>query len=192
MQKAKTQSLRGLQDATEFAIRQENDGISFFKDAARRSHNPLGRAMFLSFVEDEKEHIRRIKMMMSGIIEPETGMGEYQPDCPRERLKTIFEELMGNIDNEAPADASDLDAIKIALTIERKVYKFYEVASREVSSAREKELYKFLAKEEIIHFQILKNAYNHLSSIADWNVKTADRTYEAWMELIKEKDSRFG
>lgn len=180
-----------LQDATNFALKLEIDGITFFREAAVKTHNPLGKAMFLSFVEDEKEHIRRIKMMTAGIVEPETNIGEYEPHGPRERLKTIFEEMLENVDKEVSADASDLDAIKIALNIERKVYKFYEVASREALSGREKELYKFLAREEIIHFQILKNAYSHLSSIDKLRVKEADQTYEAWMELIKEKDPRF-
>lgn len=181
-----------LQDATNFAIKQENDGLRFFQDAAKKTNNQLGKAMFLSLVEDEKEHIRRIKMMTAGVVVPETHIGEYESYGPRERLKTIFEEMQENIDKEVPVDANDLDVIKIALHIERKVYKFYEVASREALNVREKELYKFLAKEEIIHFQILKNAYSHLSNIDKWNVKEADRTYEAWMELIREKDPRFG
>lgn len=180
-----------LRDATNFAIKQEMDGITFFLEAAAKTNNPLGKAMFLSFVEDEKEHVRRIKMMTAGVIEPETNIGEYEPHGPRERLKTIFEEMQENVNEEIPANASDLDAIKIALNIERKVYKFYEVASRETLNVREKELYKFLAREEIIHFQILKNAYNHLSSLDKWAVKEANQIYEAWIELIKERDPRF-
>ena len=180
-----------LQDATNFALKQENDGIKFFYEAAEKARNPLGRAMFLSFIEDEKDHIRRIKMMTAGIVEPENTLGEFDGEGPRERLKTIFEEMHGNIDKEIPEDASDLDAIKIALNIERKVYKFYEVVSAEALNVREKELYKFLAKEEIIHFQILKNAYSHLSNLDKWQVKESGRTYEAWMELIKDKDPRF-
>ena len=180
-----------LQDAMTFAIRQENDGIDFFQKAAERTHNQLGKAMFLSFVEDEKEHIRRIKMMTAGIVEPNVKYDENEASGPRGRLRTIFKEMQGDIDKEIPAEASDLDAIKIALTIERKVYKFYEVISREALNVREKELYKFLAKEEIIHFQILKNAYTHLKNIDGWQTKESGKTYEAWMELIKERDPRF-
>lgn len=180
-----------LKDATSFAIKQENEGIKFFIEAAEKTTNPLGKAMFKSFIEDEKEHIRRIKMMTTGMIEPEESIGELNPDNPRERLKTIFEEMSGEIDNEVTTDANDLDAIKIALNIERKVYKFYETASSESTNVREKELYKFLAKEEIIHFQILKNAYTHLSNINSWKLNEIDKTYKAWMELINEKDARF-
>lgn len=180
-----------LQDAMSFAIRQENDGISFFRMAAERTHNQLGKAMFLSFIEDEKEHIRRIKMMTAGIVEPDVSHDENEDSGPRERLRTIFKEMQGNIGKEIPAEASDLDAIKIALTIERKVYKFYEVVSKEALNVREKELYKFLAKEEIIHFQILKNAYTHLKNIEEWQTKESEKTYAAWMELIKERDPRF-
>lgn len=182
---------KGLLDATNFAIKQENEGIKFFIEAAEKTTNPLGKAMFKSFIEDEKEHIKRIKMMTAGIIEPETAIGEMNTDTPRERLRTIFEEMSQDIDKEVSASTTDLDAIKIALNIERKVYKFYEVASREAQNVREKELYKFLAKEEIIHFQILKNAYTHLSNLDKWELKEVDKTYDAWMELINEKDPRF-
>ncbi|MGR3218980.1 MAG: ferritin family protein [Candidatus Anammoxibacter sp.] len=183
---------RILRDAANFALRQENDGIKFFCEAAEKAHNPLGKAMFRSFIEDEKEHIRRLEMMTAGIVEPEKTPGSFEDDGPRERLKTIFEEMQGSISNDIPTDAGDLDAIKIALNIERKVYKFYEAISAEALNVREKELYKFLAREEIIHFQILKNAYTHLSNLDKWHVEETDRTYEAWMELIKDKDPRFG
>lgn len=180
-----------LYDATAFAIRLENDGITFFAEAAERTRNPLGKVMFLSFLEDEKEHIRRIKMLTLGIVEPETCIGELDPDNPRERLKTIFKDMSKKIKKEVTTDSNDLDAIKVALNIERKVYKFYENASTRALNVREKELYKFLAKEEIIHFQILKNAYTYLSNLDKWKAKEVHRTYEIWMELIKEKDSRF-
>lgn len=179
-------------DTISLALRQENDGIKFFLEAADRTKNLLGRAMFLSFVEDEKEHIRRIKMIISGIIEPDISFEELEAHGPRQRLKTIFEEMRENIVKEIPADTSELNAVKIAMNIERRVYKFYENASREVMNVREKELYRFLAKEEIIHFQILKNAYNYLRNLEKWVAKDVDQTYEAWMNLLHERDPRFG
>lgn len=174
------------------ALRQENDGLNFFLEAAERAKNPLGKAMFLSFVEDEKEHIRKIKMMIAGIIEPDIDLEELEHGGPRRRLKTVFYEMRGNITKEIPTDVSDMDAIKIAMNIERKVYKLYENASRETLNVREKELYRFLAKEEIIHFQILKNAYSYLHNLEKWALKDIDRTYEAWINLIRERDPRFG
>ena len=180
-----------LFEAVNFAIQMENDGIEFFRKAAARTTNQFGKVMFLSFVEDEKEHIRRIKMMTAGLVEPESAVDEYG-HSPRERLKTIFKDMQSSIADEIPAEASDLDAIKVSLNIERKVYKFYEVAARESLSVREKELYKFLAKEEIIHFQILKNAYTHLSNISKWNVKSFGKAYEEWLELIRDRDPRYG
>lgn len=181
---------RSLLDVTNFAIEQENEGIKFFINAANKTQNPLGKAMFTSFVEDERDHIKRIKMMTSGMITPEDNIVSLEPHGPRERLKTIFEELIHTVNDVSP-DANDLDAIKVAMNIERKVYKFYEIASTEASNSREKELYKFLAREEIIHFQILKNAYNHLSNLSKWNLKESNNTPNAWMELIREKDPRF-
>ncbi len=181
-----------LVEAVNFAIQLENDGIEFFLKAAARTKNQLGKVMFLSFVEDEKEHIRRIKMMTAGLIEPESAAAAREYSSPRDRLKTIFKDMQSVITDEVHTEASDLDAIKISLNIERKVYKFYEVAAKESFSVREKELYKFLAKEEIIHFQILKNAYTHLSNIANWNVKRHGKTYEEWMEIIKDIDPRYG
>ncbi len=180
-----------LYEATNFAIKQENEGIAFFLKAAENTVNPLGKAMFRSFVEDEKEHVRRIKMMTAGMVEPETAQDDQDPSGPRDRLETIFKEMQGHIEAEVTPETNDLDAIRIALNIERKVYKFYETAACETSNVREKELYKFLAKEEIIHFQILKNAYTHLSNLDKRNAKEADRTYEIWMDLIKDRDPRF-
>ena len=47
-----------LKDIKSIALQMEMDGIKFYSDLANKTLHPMGRAMFKSFVEDEKLHQR--------------------------------------------------------------------------------------------------------------------------------------
>ena len=43
-------------NAVEIAIKMETDAIKFYKEAAARTNHPVGKKMFESITEDEKQH----------------------------------------------------------------------------------------------------------------------------------------
>src|SRR3990172_384052 len=54
-----------LKDIKSMAIQMEVDGIKFYSDLAAKTLHPMGRAMFKSFVEDEKLHAKRLRALLS-------------------------------------------------------------------------------------------------------------------------------
>ncbi|MBI2556122.1 MAG: hypothetical protein HYW13_01640 [Planctomycetes bacterium] len=60
-----------LKDIKSMAIQMEMDGIKFYSDLAAKTLHPMGKAMFKSFVEDEKLHAKRLRALLSFIIHSE-------------------------------------------------------------------------------------------------------------------------
>lgn len=169
------------------AIKQERDGIQFYTDAAARSRHHLGKAMFTSFAGDEKEHLNRLEKLLK--VE-----GELQDDLPeiagmtsaKERLLSVFGQMKDGTEYTIHPEADDIDALKIAIEIEKNGHKLYEKACSEADDTRIRELFKFLAKEEIIHYEILRNTYNYLDGIDKLHAKEEDRGYDLWVRMINE------
>lgn len=173
--------------ALTLAIEQENDGIQFYIDAANKCKHPLGKTMFQSFVEDEKEHLKRLKTLQKveagSIMKSEERTGY---SGAKERLKSVFSNMRDTLKSVIQPETDDLEAIKIAMNIEMKGHELYKNGLKAASNPREKELYRFLAKEEIIHFEILKNTYNYLDNLDKWKAKEDDRGYDLWIRMINE------
>lgn len=174
--------------ALTLAIEQENDGIQFYMEAANKCKHPLGKTMFLSFIEDEKEHLKRLKTFQKA----EAGLSIMKDEemtgysGAKERLKSVFHNMRDELKSVIQPEMDDLEAIKIAMDIEMKGHQLYKNGLKASSNPREKELYRFLAKEEIIHFEILKNTYNYLDNLDKWKAKEDDRAYDLWIRMINE------
>ncbi|MGR3219857.1 MAG: ferritin-like domain-containing protein [Candidatus Anammoxibacter sp.] len=174
-------------DVLSVAIKQESDGIKFYTDAYEKCKHHLGKAMFKSFADDEKEHLKRLKKLQ----EAETG--SFQNDVAesniveaKERLLSVFGRMKDRLESTIQPESDDMEALKVAIELERTGHRLYETAYDETNDVRAKELYKFLAKEEIIHYEILRNTYNYLNSVDKLHAKDEDRGYDLWARMINE------
>lgn len=171
----------------DIAIKQESDGIKFYTEAAGKCRHHLGKAMFQSFVEDEKEHLKRLrKLQKAEIGSLKDAKHESDTVGAKERLLSVFCQIKDKLEITIQPESDDIEAIKIAMEIEKGGHRLYEKAYEDAGDAREKELYKFLAKEEIIHYELLKNTYNYLNSVDKLHAKEEDRGYELWVRMINE------
>ncbi|MGR3178613.1 MAG: ferritin-like domain-containing protein [Candidatus Anammoxibacter sp.] len=174
-------------DVLNIAIKQESDGIKFYTEAAGKCKHHLGKAMFKSFADDEKEHLKRLEKLQ------ETEMGSFKDDgleskivCAKERLLSVFTQMKDRLESTIQPESDDMEALKVAIELERTGHRLYETAYDETNDARAKELYKFLAKEEIIHYEILRNTYNYLNNVDKLHAKDEDRGYDLWARMINE------
>ena len=154
-----------LKDIKSSALQMELDGIKFYNDLAEKTFHPLGKAMFKSFVEDEKLHV-------NDIINP------------KERLTTIFQKMGDELKKKVNPSTNDIDAIKLAIEIEENGIKFYEKYAKEAVDAKEKETYRFLAGEEKTHLDILKNSLEYIQNTELWEAEKEGRIYEMWINMI--------
>lgn len=172
-----------LKDIKSTALQMEMDGIKFYSDLANKTLHPMGRAMFKSFVEDEKLHAKRLRVLLSS----PTVVEKKDTRNPAERLSTIFQEMGEALKKKVNANTNDIEAIKLAVKIEEQGITFYEKAAKNTADVKERELYRFLAGEEKIHLSILKNTLEYLENTELWDEEDVGRIYDMWMNMVNKK-----
>ena len=71
----------------------------------------------------------------------------------------------------AKPTASELEALKMAMTMEDKSYSFYRSRNEEAASPAEKAFYQALSAEERVHYLALLDAYDYLLNPQGWFTK---------------------
>ncbi|HHT9107435.1 MAG TPA: ferritin-like domain-containing protein [Candidatus Wunengus sp. YC63] len=175
-----------LKDIKSMAIQMEMDGIKFYSDLAAKTLHPMGKAMFKSFVEDEKLHAKRLRALLSTQNETVQAKGKSAVN-PRERLITIFQNMGDELRKKINVNTNDIEAVKLALGIEEEGIKFYEQAAKESQDKKDSETYRFLAGEEKTHFSILKNTLEYLENNELWEAESEGRIYDMWMNMVNKK-----
>ena len=122
-----------LKDIKSMAIQMEMDGIKFYSDLAAKTLHPMGKAMFKSFVEDEKLHAKRLRSLLS-TQSKSIPASEKSTVTPRERLVTIFQNMDDELKRKINVNTNDIEAVKLAMGIEEKGAKFYEQAAKETDN----------------------------------------------------------
>lgn len=163
------------------ALKLENDGYQFYISASKKTKNLLGKEMLKSIAEEEKDHIKRIKAVYEGLKKstewPETSKAPAGKKVYVE-FKTIFNKVSADIKKSLEIDPGDIEAIKVAMEMEKTGYKFYQERSEKAANLFEKEFYAILVKEESNHYEVLENTYEYLSNPGDWFSKKERPIYE--------------
>lgn len=149
------------------AVRTEIDGARFYQELADRAEAPLAKAMFASFVKDEHRHLEVIEAIFAGV--PAGRISRlFRPGMPAKRLQTIFAKHKGKAVRRVPATASEVDAIRLALEMEKKSFELYHHEAEKVTVEAEKKILRRLALEENEHYEILSNTIAYLTDGGNW------------------------
>jgi len=148
--------------SVEIARKMETEAVEFYRGAAAKAQNPVGKEMFLSIAKDEAGHLGMLKDIIEGCA---LKITEAQPI---KQVKTIFEEMKGKMMARVPATATEVDALKIAMEMEKESVAFYTKAAAEAKSEGEKCLFNRLVQEEEEHFRIFNNTHSFLTDTGNW------------------------
>lgn len=151
-----------MKDAIETAIKMETDAIAFYSEAADKTVHPFGKEMFKGFVKDENRHLRMLKEILKGINI------EFEFIRPKETIKTVFSEQKASMLERVKALENELEAVKIALHMEKDGFDYYKAAADRATDPREKELFERMAVEENDHYAILNETYTFLDNTGNW------------------------
>jgi rubrerythrin len=148
--------------ALEMAVKMENDAVEFYKKCAEKTNSPIGKKMFLSIAEDEMYHAACAMDVLNG--------KKFKPPStsPKQDMKSIYEKSKAELLQKASADASDIEALTIAMKMEKEGYEFYKKSAEAAASAEEKALFSCLANDEQEHFTIFQNTCSLLSDTSNW------------------------
>lgn len=157
-----------LKKLIELAIQMEKDGINFYENLAVKVPYESARKMIASFADDERRHLKILNDIFSGItsMDIERYLAE---NSPKEKVKTVFDEIQGNIDAVTLQD--ELSALKIAMDMEEKSYRLYDEAFSVETDEALKKLWKRLADEERRHYDIFWNTYDFISNPEEWTLR---------------------
>ena len=158
-------------EALGIAVNMEEEGIAFYKKTAERMTDPFAKKMFLSIAEDERRHKRIFEQMAQAEGVTPADVGQAETDGPIARIQAIFKELGRKVKEDLDPEDSQIDALNIAIDMEKKAYDFYNSAAQDCPDAGEQEILRKIAKEENEHWRIFDDTKLYLTDQAEWNIK---------------------
>ena len=156
-------------DAIQVGLDTEKEGLEMYTRLAKESKNPVASKMFEGLSGDEKAHLKMIKEVARGMGLSD-ALEEAQEGSARQRMKTIFSDAKGIVDETLPAKADEFDAIRTAMQFEKKGYSFYQDAADEAADEDQKALFERLAEEENEHYRILEETLSYLEDAGAWTI----------------------
>jgi len=149
-------------NAIEISIKMETDAIAYYSEAAEKTENPVGKKMFQSIIGDEKRHLKMLEDLFKGLDIT------IKDVSPMENVKTVFEQHRDDMKERVPATANEMDALKVAMGMEKEGIEFYTKAAANAKTDKEKALFERLAQEEKQHYQVFANTHFFMSDTGSW------------------------
>ena len=159
-------------NALEVALENEQREREFYLKQARRTRNPLGKAMFQQIADEELEHYERLKELHEKWKEGERWPETVPLKVENTVVKNVLKDMIKKIEKIPPGDADDLEAIQEAIEFEADGAIFYASLRDKVTDSKEKRFFNLLADMEHEHFVSLKDTEEFLTNPAAWYRKT--------------------
>ena len=165
-------------NALEVALNNEKNEREFYLKNARRTNNPLGRAMFKQIGDDELEHYERLKQLHQRWEKQEKWPETVPLKVKDTNVKDILAGFYKKADEMSEGDADDLKAVRTALDFEAKGTKYYAELRDKVSDPKEKQFFDLLSKIENEHYLSLKDTEEYLTDPVSWYRKVEHHTLD--------------
>lgn len=150
-------------NAIKVAIKTENDAITFYEEAARKTKHPIGKKMFLSIMEDEKNHLQSMKDILHSLpLKSRDAAG------PMKRIRTVFEKSRDTLLGRVRAATDEMEALRVAMQMETTSIEFYVKLSGKAKTSSERALFAQLVKEEQQHYAVFSETYFFLANSENW------------------------
>jgi rubrerythrin len=149
-------------EALGVAVKMEQEGSRFYRQAAKTAKDPLAKKMFLSLAKDEDRHERIFKEMAekAGVVPIEAK--DMKGIALLNRMEELFRGAARKAKGAAKAGESQVKAIDIALGMEEQSYVYYTNAAKQLRDPKEKEILRKIAEEENDHFRLLNDTRLYL------------------------------
>jgi len=160
---------KGMSDKerVDLALKTENDGSAFYRQAAERTAHKLARAAFELLAKEELRHVALIEALaqrLSGKGGPVTVDSPTKGSLAR-GIKTIYESAMSE---KAKGDLDAAKAYEKAIELEKRISALYFEHGRESESDEARTLFNVLYREEQDHLTLLEDMYNYLTKPDQW------------------------
>ncbi len=154
-------------DALNKAIHSEKMALATYLKFARETKVPSGKDMFIRLSQEEFGHReileKELHSLMSGKawVRPAFASSEIEALLPRlgdQQAKTQAEQ----------GTSDDLQALNIALDMEKKALGFYRRESEKATDATARKMYARLAEMEDSHAVLIQAEIDHIKDMGFW------------------------
>lgn len=156
-----------IEEVLKKAIKMEEEGFDFYKQAEARTASRTGKSMF-SFLADYEVHHKRLLEGLLKNITPDAR--DLDIPLPKERLHSVFDEARRNMEKAVPATADDVEALTFAMGKETESYQMYHRAAADSADPGVKAVFNRMAIEEEQHYEILEQTRYYLKEYAVWTL----------------------
>jgi rubrerythrin len=150
------------------ALKLEEEGRQFFREAAGRFESQLARQTFEFLAAEEDRHIERIREFYGSIESSgETHLPASTGPSAEQRLRS-FNERLAALREEIKPSASDIEAYEYGLRFENGAEDFYRKCLQESNDPNVRRFYEWLIGEEEMHGRVLSSCLRFARDPAAW------------------------
>ena len=153
----------GMVLTLELTLAIERRGYTFYTNASRKTKNGSGRLMFQRLAAEESDHLRRLQQEHRSLLEKNQWLKREPVRLPLSRK--IVEEIFPQkelLKIEVKDETSDIDALNIAMNLERRSHQFFKDFADHISDTNGRKIFMDFAKDEESHLKALVAEYNTL------------------------------
>lgn len=155
-------------NALEVALNNELQEHRFYMEHARKTANPVGRAMFEQIAVEEMEHYARLRELHGKWSREEKWPETVPLKVKSTAVKDVLSKMIREAGQGAAGDRNDLEALETAIEFEANGALYYARLRDQVTDPREKAFFNLLADIEHEHFVLLKDTQEYLADPAGW------------------------
>jgi rubrerythrin len=149
------------------SLKLELNGQSFFEQVADATHNELGKKMFMKLANDEAQHLKVFSDIFTKMVGEDWK--KYVGDLKAREKAPMIEALAKKVASAGKESrASELEAISIAMDLERNAIEFFCNAAEKTGDIKAKEIFSKIADEERLHYDLLQAQHDHLTNSGYW------------------------
>lgn len=152
----------------EMAMQIEREGRKFYLDAAERTEDDKGKAMWRSLARQEALHIQYLSNARRALVEKgqwaSFGM-EGVRFLSEQEIRRVFPETA---EGKVEPSADELAALKTGIEMEIKSRDLYGELATKTKDPQGKDMYEVLARWEETHRRLLQAGYDYLKKTGFW------------------------
>ncbi|UCG29133.1 MAG: ferritin family protein [candidate division WOR-3 bacterium] len=154
-------------DIIKESIKLELNGQSFFELVAEKTHNELGKKMFLKLANDEAQHLKVFSDIFTTMVGEDWK--KHIGDMESKQKAPMIDALAKKVESAGKENrASELEAISIAMDLERNAIDFFSNAARGTKDEKARDIFNKIADEERLHYDLLQAQHDYLSNSGYW------------------------
>ncbi len=160
MDEKNQEALNGLKEAMKLEV----GGMSFFQRASKLTQDPKGKDTFRRLVKVEMEHYKILEAEYNSL----RGKGRWLSYQEVQQVRTTGGEISDIFTQEGfceqlKDDATDLEALTVAVELEKRAGNHFHEAARHAQDPLAKEVYQKLAQEEEKHLKLFEAEYDYVA-----------------------------